>query len=136
MSYKLGNKSLGQLVGVHPELGFAATEAIKITKQDFTIFDGVRSFAQQKELVRKGASKTLKSYHLYGLAIDLVPWINGQPRWEHKPLEVINKAMREVIKSHGLEVDWGFDLWGWDKPHYQLTGYKKQYDVRLLKHDV
>ena len=136
MGYKLGKKSMGQLVGLYPDLSFAVTEAIKITAQDFMAFDGVRSTAQQRKLVAKGASKTMDSYHLYGLAVDLVPYINGQPRWEEKPCKVINKAMNSVIKAHGLAIDWGYGMWGWDMPHYQLTGMKKVYDVRNLKHDI
>ena len=136
MGYKLGKKSMGQLVGLYPDLSFMVTETIKITPQDFMAFDGVRSSTQQRKLVNKGASKTMDSYHLYGLAVDLVPYINGQPRWEVGPCKVIAKAAKSVIKTHGLAIDWGYDLWGWDMPHYQLTGMKKIYDVRNLKHDI
>ena len=130
MSYTLGSKSLSNLVGVHPELGFAVVEAIKITRQDFTAFDGVRNLSEQEAIYGSGASKTMDSYHLYGLAVDLVPWIGGKARWEEDPCRVVGIAMTDIIKAHGLAIEWGWDIWGWDGWHYQMTGYKDRYDIR------
>lgn len=112
------------------------SEAIKITPVDFTVHDGIRTTAEQSKLVASGASKTMDSYHLYGLAVDLVPWINGQPRWEEEPTRRIVTACKEVCKAHGLKVDNGYDLWGWDMFHFQLTGKKSEYDVRKLQPDL
>ncbi|NUI62189.1 M15 family peptidase, partial [Bacillus amyloliquefaciens] len=36
------------------------------------IYETIRSEAQQRENVRKGASQTMKSYHLVGQALDFV----------------------------------------------------------------
>ena len=130
--YKLGNKSLKNLVGVHPILGFAVVEAIKVTKQDFTVLEGLRTPERQKELVAKGSSKTMDSYHLYGLAVDLVAWVDGKPSWDEKYYKDIAVAMKEVIQKYKLPIEWGFDKWGWDMPHWQMTGYKKEYDVRKI----
>ena len=130
--YKLGTKSLQNLIGVHPILAFAVVEAIKITKQDFTVFDGVRSMAKQKQYVAEGVSTTFNSYHLWGLAVDLVPWVNGKASWSEVLFIEIHEAMTMVIKEHNLNIDNGFDLWGWDNPHYQLTGLKSEYDIRKL----
>ncbi|MBW1672135.1 MAG: M15 family metallopeptidase [Deltaproteobacteria bacterium] len=132
-NFYLGRKSLSNLIGVYPELGFIATEAIKITSQDFTIFDGVRTDEEQREMVNSGASITMDSYHLYGLAIDLVPWINGAARWEEEPCKKVIVAIKEVIRAHGLEdIENGYDMWGWDLPHWQKSGYKEKYDFRRL----
>ena len=136
MGYFLGKGSLAQLVGVHPELGFMCSEAIKITKQDFTVHDGIRTTEQQKRMVATGASKTMDSLHLYGLAVDLVPFINGAPRWEEEPLRHIITACKQVIRTHGLKIDNGYDLWGWDKWHWQMTDHKSEYDIRKLKHEL
>jgi len=134
--YKLGKKSLSKLLGVHPILSFAITEAIKITEQDFTVLEGVRTMQRQRQLVKDGKSKTLNSYHLFGLACDLVPYVNGKLTWEDKYFEEIHKAMTIVIEKYNLPIDNGFDLWGWDKPHYQLTGMKTEYDFRKLKQKI
>lgn len=121
------------MVGLHPHLAFAVEEAIKLTKIDFTVAEGVRTTARQRELVSKGYSKTMNSYHLYGLAVDLVPWIHGAPTWEDiGAFGAIHEAMSEVIHTHGLKIDNGFDLWGWDRPHWQLTGMREHYDIRKI----
>lgn len=131
--YKLGKRSLGNLVGVHPQLAWAVTEAIKITKQDFTVLEGVRTSKRQRELYNTGKSKTLRSYHLNGLAVDLVPFVNGKLTWEDEYFVEIHAAMDRIIKKYSLPIENGFDLWGWDKPHYQMTGMRAEYDVRRLR---
>lgn len=134
--YRFSNHSKGQLIGLHPDLGFMFTEGIKITKQDFILFDGVRTVEEQKKLVARGVSKTLDSYHLYGLAGDAVAWHNGRPRWSEGLYAELNKAFKVVIKAHGLPIQNGFDLWGWDMAHWQMSGFKGSWDVRKYRHDV
>ena len=131
--YKLGKRSMANLIGVHPLLAYVVTEAMKISKQDFTVLEGVRTMVRQKQLVANGSSKTYRSYHLNGLAVDLVPFVNGKLTWEDRYFSEIHKAMETVIKRLGAPIDNGFDLWGWDKPHYQMTGKRSEYDVRKLK---
>ena len=131
--YKLGKRSMGNLVGVHPELAYAVIEAIKITKQDFTVFEGVRTYQRQRVLYDRGDSKTLRSYHLNGLAVDLVPYVNGKITWELEYFPEIQAAMKKVIEDNSFSIDNGFDLWGWDQPHYQMTGKKAEYDIRRLR---
>jgi peptidoglycan L-alanyl-D-glutamate endopeptidase CwlK len=121
-----------ELVGVHPILAFAVTEAIKISKQDFMVLDGIRSQDEQRKLVDRGVSKTMDSYHLYGLAVDLVAYVDGKPSWEEKYYPAIAEAMKAVITEYDLPIDWGYDLWKWDLPHWQMTGWKDKYDFRKL----
>jgi len=136
MAYKLGKRSLRNLVGVHPQLAFAVHEAIKITDVDFGVLEGVRSMKRQRKLVKQGRSKTYRSYHLYGLAVDLVPYIDGNYRWDSEDaFRKINKAMKKVIKKYNLNIDNGYDLWGWDRPHWQMTGMRSYYDIRKIDPD-
>ena len=129
--YKLGKRSMQKLIGVHPTLAFAVTEAIKVSKVDFGVVDGVRTMDRQRELVRLGRSKTYDSYHLYGLAVDLVPFLQGRYTWsDDEAFALIDDAMKEVIARYDLSIDNGYDLWGWDKPHWQLTGWRSKYDIR------
>ena len=130
--YKLGKSSLSKLVGVHPDLAFAVHQAIKITSQDFSVVEGVRTMERQKQLVAEGKSKTYRSYHLNGLAVDLVPYVNGKLSWDEKYFPAIHDAMTEVINRYGLNIDNGYDLWGWDMPHWQMTGMKPEYDIRKI----
>jgi len=41
---------MANLIGIHPVLSFAVVKAIKVTKQDFTVFEGVRSIERQQKL--------------------------------------------------------------------------------------
>lgn len=112
MAYGLGARSLAELEGVHPKLVEVVKYAIKITTQDFSVHDGLRTVAEQKEYVRRGVSKTLYSKHMkqadgLGHAVDLVPWINGQLRWEWKPIFVIASAVRKAAEELDCPLIWG-----------------------------
>ena len=132
-TYKLGKKSLRKLVGVHPVLAFAVSEAIKLSKVDFGVTDGVRTMERQRKLVKQGRSKTFRSYHLYGLAADLVPYVDGNYRWDDpSSFQDIAVAIKKVIHKHNLPIEWGFEKWGWDMPHWQMTGYRAKYDIRKI----
>jgi peptidoglycan L-alanyl-D-glutamate endopeptidase CwlK len=133
MSYQLGKRSLQRLVGVHPVLAFCVHEAIKVCAVDFGVLDGVRTMDRQRALVQQGKSKTFKSYHLYGLAVDLVPFIDGRYTWDDEDAFVlIGEAMGEVIARYDLDIQWGYAKWGWDMPHWQMTGYRPKYDIRRI----
>ena len=130
--YKLSNRSMKELVGVHPILSFAVTEAIKHTKQDFMVLDGLRTTKEQEKLVARGVSKTMNSYHLYGLAVDLVAYVDSKPSWDKKYYPDIADAMKHVIEKYSLPIDWGYDMWSWDLAHWQLSGMMDTYDIRKI----
>ena len=124
MPYSLGQRSLAQLVGVHPLLVNVVHRAIAITTQDFTVQEGLRSIATQKLYVQKGVSKTMASKHLkqadgLGHAVDLVPWINGQPRWEWDPIWNIAQAVDQASTELGVKLTWGAV---WDRRMDQYGG--------------
>ena len=74
--FSLGAGSPKELEGVHPDLIAVVKRAIALTAQDFSVHDGIRTLEEQKNLVERGASKTLDSRHITGHAVDLVPYIN------------------------------------------------------------
>ena len=131
--YILSKRSQKELVGVHPKLAFVVQEAIKITKQDFMVLDGIRSVSEQRKLVERRVGKTMDSYHLYGLAVDLVAYVNGKPTWEEKYYKEIAISMEIAAEMHNIDgIDWGYDLWKWDMAHFQITGQKAYYDFRKI----
>ncbi len=107
MGFKLGTKSLNELVGVHPELIAIVKRAIELTVQDFAVHDGIRTLEEQKRLVASGASQTLDSRHISGHAVDLVPVINGKLRWEWEPIYMIADAVRIAARQFGVPIRWG-----------------------------
>src|SRR3546814_14925934 len=55
----------------------------------------------QQQHVANGTSQTMKSKHLDGLAVDLVPWV-GQPVWEWDRIYPIAFAMDQAATELGL----------------------------------
>ena len=92
-NFTLGANSLKELNGVHPDLVAVVRRALELSAQDFAVHDGIRTPAEQKQLVASGASQTLDSRHLTGHAVDLVPYINGKLRWEWPPIYIIAEAI-------------------------------------------
>ena len=107
MSFQLSQRSLDRLEGVEDSLVVVVKRAIELTKVDFGVSEGVRSAERQKELVAKGASKTMKSKHIDGLAVDLVAYISGRVSWELNLYDDIADAMAAAAKEHGVTVRWG-----------------------------
>jgi peptidoglycan L-alanyl-D-glutamate endopeptidase CwlK len=121
--YYLGNKSISNLAGVHPNLVKLVHGAIEITQQDFGVNEGLRSIETQEKYVKRGVSKTMESKHLkqsdgFGHAVDLVPYINGQYRWEWALIYPIARAMQSVAIQHKIAIRWGGV---WDKILNGLT---------------
>jgi len=81
MTYQLGKRSKDRLLGVDPRMVAVVEKAITISEQDFSVICGLRTVQEQEALVAKGASQTMKSKHLEGLAVDLMAYIDGG-RWE------------------------------------------------------
>lgn len=127
--YKLGSKSKEKLIGVHPDLVAIVNRAIEITQQDFTVFEGVRTISQQKENVKKGVSTTVNgSRHLigkdnYAHAVDLVPYIGGQLKWDWDGCYKIAEAVKQASIELDIPIRWGGV---WDKNLSDIAGTTKQ----------
>ncbi|MCI0488934.1 MAG: M15 family metallopeptidase [Blastocatellia bacterium] len=110
-TFTFSQRSLAELRGVHPDLVAVVNRALELSEIDFAVHDGIRTEAEQGELVRRGASRTMKSDHLTGHAVDLVPVINGKLRWEWQPIYLIAEAMRTAARELGVRLEWG-GHWG------------------------
>lgn len=121
MSFRLGNRSRQRLEGVHPHLVQVVKHAITISDIDFTILEGLRTAERQRLLVKKGASKTLRSRHLTGHAIDLGAWVGDEVRWDWPLYHRIAQAMKTAASEMNIVIEWGGD---WERfpdgPHFQL----------------
>ncbi|WP_423778856.1 N-acetylmuramoyl-L-alanine amidase C-terminal domain-containing protein [Bacillus thuringiensis] len=91
---------------------------------EILVYETIRTIEQQRENVRKGASQTMRSYHLVGQALDFVPIkSNGTEDWNGYNKEPWASAIR-YAKNIGFE--WGGDWKGFvDSPHlqYNYKGY-------------
>ena len=105
--YKLSQRSLDRLDGVKPELVDVVKRAIELTTIDFGVVQGLRTEEEQKALVEKGASKTMKSKHLTGNAVDLMAYIGGRGCWELNVYDEIADAMKAAAIELGVSIRWG-----------------------------
>lgn len=121
MTFSLSTKSKSRLIGVHPRLTDIVRLAITITPIDFAVLEGVRSIERQKELVKAGASQTMRSRHLTGHAVDLGAIVDGQVRWDWPLYDKIAVAVKEAARQLGVPIEWGGDFRSFkDGPHFQL----------------
>lgn len=105
--FELSKRSLEKLDGVDERLVKVVCRAIALTDTDFGVIQGLRTIEEQKALVEKGASKTMKSKHLDGLAVDLMAYINGRGSWELNVYDNIADAIREAAVDEGVPIRWG-----------------------------
>ena len=82
MAFKLSSRSESRLEGVDPKLIEVVKKAIKLTRVDFGVIEGMRTLETQKKYVEAGKSQTLKSKHLEGRAVDLVAYVGSSISWE------------------------------------------------------
>ena len=126
---KLNTSSVAKIKGVHPDLVRVVLRCAKDWKDagtGFIVTCGLRTLAEQKVLVAKGASKTMRSRHLTGHAVDLAATIAGKVRWDWPLYDRLAKAMKAAAKAEKVAVEWGGDWKTFkDGPHYQLPW--KQY---------
>lgn len=109
---------------LHPAVQNKVRQFINIAEKEgikLRVTDGFRTFKEQDELYAKGRTKPGKivtnakggqSYHNYGLAVDVVPMVNGWPNYNDDYIRI-----SQIGKSLGFT--WGGDFASIkDKPHF------------------
>lgn len=107
MSIVLGQRSLSRLEGVHPDLVRVVKKAAAMSDLDFTVLEGLRTAARQKELFANGATKTMNSRHLTGHAVDLAPMIGGAVRWDWSLYLKLADIVRAASTHEKVPIRWG-----------------------------
>lgn len=145
MTYQLGQRSLANLQGVHPDLVKVMKAAIVNSPVDFTITEGLRSTKRQQELFSQGRTtpgvkvtnvngvKNLSNHQDeadgrkdgLGQAVDLYPFFEGKVQVNHKDtiarLKDIAAHIKKTAKDMGIKIVWGGDWKSpYDPPHFQL----------------
>ena len=105
--------------------------AIVISRIDFTVVEGVRPLAKQREYFLAGKSRTMKSRHLTGHAVDLMPYgdFDGdgdmEGSWLLEHFYPINDAMQAAAANLNVKVTWGGNWARFiDAPHFELDPEK------------
>ena len=121
MTFVLGSRSRVRLKGVHPDLVKVVELALTYSPHDFTITEGLRSVARQRELKAAGASQTMNSRHITGHAIDFAVLVGGKVRWDWPLYGQVAEAFLRAAKELNVPIIWGGD---WkslrDGPHIEL----------------
>lgn len=119
--YKFSEKSKKKLETVDIKLQNLMNVAIKESPYDFSITEGIRTMKRQIELVAQGKSKTLKSYHLRGKAVDIAIWIDGKITWDFKYYKEVADHVKQTARKLGYLITWGGDWKSFkDGPHFQI----------------
>jgi peptidoglycan L-alanyl-D-glutamate endopeptidase CwlK len=139
MPYRLSERSLKRLEGVHPRLVRVVEVGLGYSPHDFAVAEGVRKLERQRELVARGSSLTLNSRHLvqadgWGHAVDIVAVgdldgdgdIDAQDRartWDRRIYTMIAVSLKVAADELKTPVRWGGDFRAFfDGPHFELVG--------------
>lgn len=125
----LNARSIERLKGVDRRLAAVTRRAAEISTVDFQVTEGLRTLSRQKALVAQGASRTLRSRHLTGHAVDVVAMIGTRISWELPLYFPIRDAFAQAAHELGVTIRWGGDWDGdgstsdesfVDSPHFEL----------------
>jgi peptidoglycan L-alanyl-D-glutamate endopeptidase CwlK len=121
---KLNATSISRLRGVDANLIALAKKAREISPIPFEITEGLRTAERQRYLVKTGKSRTMKSYHLRGKAMDFVAMPGGKVSWDLKDYKtIVEKAFKPAAKALGLTDRIVYGVY-WksivDGPHVQI----------------
>jgi len=150
--FKFGKSSIKRMTGVEKLLIDTAHEALELSKVDMTVpwMGGLRTDEEQNAIFKEGNSRangyTKKSYHQTGMALDIIPFINGSGTYEADKeflyfanimISIFNyrKVIGEVNKN--IYLHWGGffgdkdldgdgilksgkDKLGWDMAHWEI----------------
>lgn len=107
-NFRLSERSLKALSTTHADMQRVIKRAIQISPVDFSIIEGLRTKEKQAEYVRKGASQTMKSSHLTGSAVDIVPFVNGRLDWDNwDNIYAMTAAVQKAAEELGVNIRWG-----------------------------
>ena len=111
-------RSKQHLAEIHDDLYEVVFLARLISEVPFEITDGLRTIEEQRDYFNNGFSKTMRSKHLDGLAVDVVPI---PVTWEPEAFLPIAEAMKQAADILDTPIVWGGDWRTFkDYPHFEL----------------
>jgi peptidoglycan L-alanyl-D-glutamate endopeptidase CwlK len=133
VTFELSPRDEQRLEGVRPQLVKVVRAAALHYRGPgkFIVVEGLRTLERQRELFAAGKSKTMRSRHLNGHAVDLAPTvdIDGDGdldlTWVREHFYPICDAMRASAAAFNVPIEWGGDWHDFvDMPHWQLPWSK------------
>lgn len=115
MTYSLGQRSLAELVGVHPDLVRAIKRAITITEQDFMVVQGTRT--KEEMWANYGKGRTVAQCTAKGVPAKYAKPAENKVTWLNNPLLSNHRIMPDGF-GHG--VDLGTFPYGGSIAQYKL----------------
>lgn len=117
----LAPRSLKCLEGVHPDIAAVVRRADELGAR-FHITCGLRTEDEQRRLVKAGKSRTMKSRHLTGHAVDfVVAEPGGGVSYDHGDMAECAAIFKRAAKELGIAIEWGGDWKSFvDTPHIEL----------------
>ena len=120
-AWKLSARDMTRLAGVNPAIVRVLTRAAQDGAPQFAVIEGLRTIARQKELVARGASKTMRSRHIHGFAVDIAPVIAGKISWDWPAFYPLATAIMAAAAAEKVTLTWGGDWKSFvDGPHWEL----------------
>jgi len=111
-------RSKQHLEEIHIDLYEVVFLARLLSEVPFEITDGLRTIEEQRDYFNNGFSKTMRSKHLDGLAVDVVP---TPVSWEPEAFLPIAEAMKQAADILDTPIVWGGDWRTFkDYPHFEL----------------
>lgn len=117
----LAPRSLKCLDGVHPDIAAVVRRADELGAL-FHITCGLRTEDEQRRLVKAGKSRTMKSRHLTGHAVDfVVAEPGGGVSYDHGDMAACAAIFKQAASELGIAIEWGGDWKSFvDTPHIEL----------------
>ena len=100
-----------RLMGVNNVLVALVGRALSYSPVDFGVACGLRTYQEQEKLFAERKTRTMKSKHLVGEAVDLYAYVDGKANYSPKHYILINEAMQQAAKFMNVSLRWGGD---WD----------------------
>lgn len=111
-----------RLEGVDPRLVAVLERAAETSPVPFIVLEGRRTEKRQRQLVAAGASKTLRSKHLLGKAVDVAPLLHGRVSWDWPLYHELAPHMKKAAADLQVAIRWGGDWKSFpDGPHWELA---------------
>lgn len=104
--FRFSQRSENNLKGVNSDLVKVIRRTLEITPVDFIVIEGLRTEERQKQLVAEKKSQTMKSRHLTGHAVDIIP-VNT--KWQIEEFKPLLKAVKQAADELGVKLRFGIN---------------------------